>query len=697
MNLLVNKYLGIFILLLTLGSCKNEELVTYLLPPEPIVRLISPQNDQVISDSVSIAVETYDDKGLTWLGIYIDDQLEYSDKTNDTIHEYLWDTSYLQEGSKHKIKAKGFDADGNSTTSKEAEVTVYRFTPSNLNAHLLTDSTIELTWQDNSKFETGFEIEQAVNDTLFTKIAALDSNTISYVVKGNFSPEQKYQYRIRAFFNNTPSWYSNTASATLFLFAPTNLSVNFENDTTAVLNWTDNCFFEEGFEIEMSTNFFPFEKIATVEKNAASVKINRVFLLSQNYRFRIRANSKSFYSGYTNIYSLQLEFQAPSDLSLQQMTETSIKLGWKDNSTYEEEFVIERVVGSESPNEIARVSKNVTSYINTGLDVTKNYKYFIFARSKHNASNYATIKTAFTPSFELSKSIDPGIGAIQNFAVSPDGGIIATEGYSGNSLLVKLYEASDGSFLRSTTPIDSIPSFVFGMNKISFSEDGKVVTALTDSPYLYLWNVGDGSLIRKVSTQLSYSELEFSPDLKTFIGVSARTLYFWNYVNGVLEKSISNFSPFGNLTFDSNGNYFATGSDCCIALWNAANRSISKYISSITPARFVHFTKNNEKLFSAKNGVISVWNVSDESLENQFNTDAYNSDITLSADEKFVFTCTGSAILSYRSDSGEYLNESSIENGIYSLFITSDGQTAIGKSFNRISILNIKNKWQKLN
>jgi len=696
MNSVLKNNSFVLLLLLSLVSCKDKDLVTSILPSEPIVRLLSPQNNQVISDSVTIQIETYDDKGIRHLSVFIDDNYQFADNKNDTIHNFFWNTRYLVEGSHHKIKALGDDGEGHVTASKEIDVVVYRFTPSNLTAHLLTDSTIELTWQDNSKYETGFEIEQTGSDSVFTKIASLDSNETKYIVKGNFSPEQKYQFRVRAFVNTNPSWYSNTASAELFLIAPTNLTVNFENDTTAVLTWADNNFFEDGFDVEMATNSFPFEKIATVDKNTTTVKINRVFLVTQNYKFQLRAKYKSFNSGYTNAVSLQFQFPAPTDLTIQQVTETSVKLEWKDNSNFEEEFVIRRMIEDVGSTELGRVSKNVTSFTVTDLDIKQNYAYMVFARTRYNATFLAELNSAFTPTFELSKTINPGFGAIQNLKVSPDGRIIATEGFNGNSLLVKLYSTSDGSFLRSTSPIDSIPSFIFGMNKIEFSKDGKVITAVTDAPYLYLWNVSDGSLIRKISTSTTYSTLEFSPDTKTFVGVRENTLYFWNYVNGTFEKSIWKESPFTNLTFNSSGSYFVTGSDCCAALWDANTRTIFKYFSSSTPTRYVHFTKNDEKIISVNNGLISIWNVASGSLEKQFKIAAYYSDVTVSADEKYIFACNGSSILTYRIDTGAHLTESPIEKEISSLFITSDGLTAIGKTFNRISIYNVINKWQKL-
>jgi hypothetical protein len=643
-----------------------------------------------------IDVETYDDKGITRVEVVVDSIKRFYDTKQDTIHRFFWDYSLFSEGSHHKIFALGYDADGHCTRTKEANIVIYRFTPSNLNARLLTDSTIELTWRDNSNYETRFEIEQAGSDSKYTIIATLDSNTTSYIVKGNYFPDQVYKFRVRAFLNSNSSWYSNEATATLFLFAPTNLTVKFENDTTAVFNWKDNSFYEDSFEIEMSTDYGSFVNVQTVAKNSQSAIVNEIYLLSKNYRFQIRAKTNSFYSGYTNTFSLQLQFPAPTDLAIQQVTETSIKLDWKDNSTYEEGFLIQRATGTGILTEIARVPKNVTSFINADLDVTKNYKYIVFALSKHNASNDVTVKTAFIPTFLLSNTIIPGAGSLPEVATSPDGNIIAIQGYSGNEHLINLYRTSDGLFLRSTTTIDSIPSFGFGMNKIEFSTDSKIVTALTGAPWVYLWNVNDGSLIRKIFTTRGYADLKFSPDLKTIIGTGGSSLYFWNYVNGIFDKSIVTQFSYPSLAFSSDGNYFATGSECCLSLWDANSKTISKSLSSNTPTRYLHFTKNNERIISTGNGLISIWNIASGLLEKQFGTDAYYSDVTLSGDEKYAFTCTGSSILCYGIEAGELLNEIPVKNGIYSLFITADGLTAIGKSFDRISIMGIKNMWQKL-
>jgi len=67
------------------------------------------------------------------------------------------------------------------------------------------DSTIEIQWQDNSKYEQGFEVERNINEGAWVFLEELPENSTSYT-DTDVSEDNTYNYRIRAFIKaNEPS------------------------------------------------------------------------------------------------------------------------------------------------------------------------------------------------------------------------------------------------------------------------------------------------------------------------------------------------------------------------------------------------------------------------------------------------------------------------------------------------------------
>lgn len=87
--------------------------------------------------------------------------------------------------------------------------------PTNLSVVAISNSQINLTWNDNSSNETSFQIErcQGTSCTNFTQIATVGVNVTQYSNPG-LAANTSYSYRVRATKGGVNSAYSNTASAT---------------------------------------------------------------------------------------------------------------------------------------------------------------------------------------------------------------------------------------------------------------------------------------------------------------------------------------------------------------------------------------------------------------------------------------------------------------------------------------------------
>jgi hypothetical protein len=90
--------------------------------------------------------------------------------------------------------------------------------PSSLAATPLSSRAIQLAWMDNSTNENGFKIERKNVNGVYSQIASVDANILSYNDVG-LAPNATYYYRVRAFNAATDSAYSNEASAVTLTFA----------------------------------------------------------------------------------------------------------------------------------------------------------------------------------------------------------------------------------------------------------------------------------------------------------------------------------------------------------------------------------------------------------------------------------------------------------------------------------------------
>jgi len=89
---------------------------------------------------------------------------------------------------------------------------------------------------------------------------------------------------------------------------------------------------------------------------------------------------------------------APSNLTATAGSSSEISLSWRDNSSDEFGFRIERCQGAGCTNfsEIALVSANTTHYLNTGLAAGATYRYRVFAFNLGGSSGYSNTAEATT-------------------------------------------------------------------------------------------------------------------------------------------------------------------------------------------------------------------------------------------------------------------------------------------------------------
>ncbi len=160
--------------------------------------------------------------------------------------------------------------------------------PEQVQAVLLSDRLIRLSWTDISSFEDRYVVERRLGvGGAWTMIGALPPNAREYLDTLGVITDTTYLYRVSSVTRERQGISREISLFSLFP-PPTGLSIGASSESLAVVLWNDNSAFESGFTLLRSQGAGPFTPRATTGADAVQA-IDRGLLVDDDYSYMVRA------------------------------------------------------------------------------------------------------------------------------------------------------------------------------------------------------------------------------------------------------------------------------------------------------------------------------------------------------------------------------------------------------------------------
>lgn len=596
------KYLSVIIIVLILG-CEDQSISPVSTLPQ--VKIISPAMNTIVNEDTKIIVEASDDQHIVRVEVFIDGYLYFKSDSSLNLYTFQWHAG-ASDGKQYILEANAYDNDGNKTTSKAVVVKFYNFTPYLSSASLINDSLIQLIWNDNSKIETGFEIEKAINDSNFILIMTVDSGLTSAIIQDSVKLDNIYLFRMRAFNNTSKSSYSEIRTAGVKLTAPTSVNAVFSGDTLVTISWTDTNFFKDSYEVSLDGT------IKSVPPDSYSTQIKKNFINGYSYTASVRVR-KFFSQGPSLQKFFNFLFPAPKNLRTNSQFNNKVVLKWDDENNYEKGFAVFRVKDNQPLTEIAFVGANMTEYTDIDLDTNSTYKYLVRAYSAINISSFSNqIQVRYTPDMILNNT--------HTFFVNLNSGTFSGNFqyfFSNNNRAVKMYSVPEMTFIRNLAAPPDTQYIAAGEIVASFdgsrvSKDYYISFSGSGSGNrLSVWNTSTGTLQNNFNTSCVPVPIAFSKDNSKVIVTQCQTTKAYALPTGT---SSTIFSTQGGNTFaNAKWDLLALAAPGSMKVFTMTD-GVQKYSVSATVNEYpIGFSPDANYLIATNSSKINIYDLTNSS------------------------------------------------------------------------------------
>ena len=304
--------------------------------------------------------------------------------TTSTVVTGLTSTTTLSPGTSYSFRLLAVNADGNSLPSTAATVSTLPSAPT-LTASAASNVAVTLTWPAITG-ATGYTLDRSTDLNTWTNIATPTASTLTYSDTGRTS-NTVYYYQLRAIDGSGDSDYSQTASVTTLMAAPTGMTATALSQTQIALSWPKltGAF---GYTVQKLTGT-TWSNLAANLSSATNTYVASGLTANTPYSFRLIASNASGPSAPGATVTTTTQTAAPV-LASSSTSTTGTSLTWTA-VTGATGYKLERSTDDANWTQIAAPTAAAVSYADTGLTADTEYFYRLRVTNAGGDSAYSNI------------------------------------------------------------------------------------------------------------------------------------------------------------------------------------------------------------------------------------------------------------------------------------------------------------------
>jgi len=244
-------------------------------------------------------------------------------------------------GVTYVYRVRAFNAGGSSAYTNESTAAILPNPPSAPTAAsvtVLSSSSLQFSWNDNSNNESGFVVERRTSAGAFGVVANPGANANSFTDTG-LTANTTYFYHVKAVNAGGSSAFSSELSGTTLPqppAAPSNLQVAVHSLSQLGVTWDDNSDNETGFRVERrvgANKNGPWVEVALLGVNATSY-LDTDVEPNETYTYRVKATNTGGDSAATKEVGVTLSGSGRLKVSVTQLSFTRTNVGQTKTKTF---------------------------------------------------------------------------------------------------------------------------------------------------------------------------------------------------------------------------------------------------------------------------------------------------------------------------------------------------------------------------
>lgn len=242
-------------------------------------------------------------------------------------------------------------------TARDAAGAVVPTAPSGVTAEQLTDTSITITWTDNSNNEDNFNLYESVNGGAFSKVATPSPGS-EEAERTGLTTGNTYDYEVSAENEVGESARAGPAGVTLESDAPdapTNLQASAASSSQVDLTWNDNATNEDEYRIYRDGSLIDTIAADSVAYSATGLDE------ATSYDWQVAAANVSAETKSSTV-TQATQLANPSSVTKQDIGGGRIRIEWVDNSSETQNIEI-----FKNGALVDTVSPSITRYDATGV------------------------------------------------------------------------------------------------------------------------------------------------------------------------------------------------------------------------------------------------------------------------------------------------------------------------------------------